>query len=100
RRAVHHRIVGQLPVLPEVTSLRPCVWCDHTYEPSFTSRVLPASANTAAMIGAAALVPPKVSQPLVPSKSRLSYTATPVAGSATADTSAIARPEHPVVDDD
>src|SRR5882724_13634636 len=40
------------------------------------------------MIGAAALVPPNTSQPPRPN---VSYTETPVAGSATADTSAMAR---------
>src|SRR5690348_14008469 len=50
--------------------------------------VLAASAYTPAMIGAATLVPPKMYHPL-------SYTATPVAGSATAATSAIERRLHP-----
>src|SRR4051812_21493704 len=41
------------------------------------------------MIGAEALVPPKTSQPAAPVYV-LAYTATPVIGSATADTSAVA----------
>src|SRR6266568_2492526 len=46
------------------------------------------------MIGADALVPPKTSQPLDPWYRVVSYTETPVCGSATADTSASALPEH------
>src|SRR4051795_2336837 len=46
------------------------------------------------MIGADALVPPKTSQPAAPRYAVESYTATPVFGSATADTSASALPEH------
>jgi hypothetical protein len=45
------------------------------------------------MIGAAALVPANSCQPVSPN---VSYTATPVAGSATADTSAMARLLHRV----
>jgi hypothetical protein len=62
---VHHLVVSHDPEVPLVTSLTPPEWCDHTYDPSITADVLPASANAAAMIGADALVPPKVSQPLV-----------------------------------
>src|SRR5947209_4109376 len=49
---------------------------------------------TAAMIGDETLVPPTLNQPGWPLNGVVSYTATPVAGSATADTSAIAcRPQ-------
>src|SRR3954462_1560667 len=48
------------------------------------------------MIGAEALVPPKTSQPTYPWYDVESYTATPVFGSATADTSAVALRVHPV----
>src|SRR5437762_13694449 len=58
--------------------------------------VLPARAYTLAMMGAEALVPPKTSQPDRPCVRVVSYTATPVFGSATADTSATARLPHPV----
>src|SRR3954451_14377942 len=44
------------------------------------------------MIGADALVPPNVAQPMKPNES---YTATPVFGSATADTSATVRRGQP-----
>src|SRR5262249_5307633 len=47
---------------------------------------------TAAMIGADALVPPTSSQ--VPPVPKVSYTATPVLGSATAETSLLARRAH------
>src|SRR5690348_10808567 len=57
---------------------------------------LPASAYTPAMIGAAALVPPNSSQPDCFAYAVLSYTATPVPGSATAATSATARLAQPV----
>src|SRR5262245_47202317 len=46
------------------------------------------------MIGAEALVPPYTAQPVPP---KVWYTATPVGGSATADTSASARRVQPVV---
>jgi hypothetical protein len=52
-----------------------------------------ASAYIAPMIGEATLVPPNTVQPPEPYES---YTATPVAGSATAETSAIVRREQPV----
>src|SRR5437667_4960403 len=48
------------------------------------------------MTGAATLVPPKTSQPDRPWKAKLSKTATPVAGSATALTSATVRRAQPV----
>src|SRR6478672_576775 len=48
------------------------------------------------MTGAATLVPPKTSQPLVPRFRVESNTATPVAGSATADTSATVRRAQPL----
>src|SRR3954451_22326196 len=48
------------------------------------------------MIGAEELVPPKTSQPTYPWYDVESYTATPVLGSATADTSAFALRVHPV----
>ena len=44
------------------------------------------------MIGEATLVPPKTNQPLDPLLGVESYTATPVLGSATAETSALALP--------
>ena len=47
----------------------------------------------APMIGEATLVPPNTVQPPEP---YVSYTATPVAGSATAETSATVRREQPV----
>src|SRR5690348_16696354 len=48
-----------------------------------------------AMIGDETLVPPKTSQP--PTPPNVSYTATPVFGSATAETSASARLAQPVL---
>src|SRR5215207_8894827 len=57
---------------------------------------LPASAYTPAMIGADALVPPTTHQPERPWYEVVSYTETPVFGSATAETSASARPAQPV----
>src|SRR5256885_3696147 len=73
--------------------------------------VLPASANTLAMIGEDALVPPTCAQPsrpwarpseismsqseLVPQLLYVSYTPTPVFGSATAETSATVRRAQP-----
>src|SRR5215831_12478742 len=51
------------------------------------------------MIGEATLVPPKTSQPDSPPEAKLSKTATPVLGSATADTSASARLAQPVLND-
>src|SRR5215469_2796894 len=57
---------------------------------------LPAKPNTAAISGAATLVPPKTSQPDRPWELVESYTATPVFGSATAETSASARLLQPV----
>ncbi len=53
----------QLPLLPDVTSNRPDV-CEYGYEPYVVDVPLPARAYTAAMIGALALVPPTVPQPL------------------------------------
>jgi hypothetical protein len=47
------------------------------------------------MIAFETLVPPKTSQPEAPSYESLSYTATPVLGFASADTSATVRPTHP-----
>src|SRR5450759_1620017 len=49
------------------------------------------------MIGAEALVPPKTIHPDEPLYAVESYTATPVFGSATAETSAIARLAQPVL---
>src|SRR3954454_15864414 len=46
------------------------------------------------MIGEDALVPPYTCQPELPWYGVESYTATPVLGSATAETSAVALPEH------
>src|SRR5215467_5304543 len=51
------------------------------------------------MIGDATLVPPNTSQPLKPWNEKLSKTATPVFGSASADASASARLAHPVLND-
>src|SRR5215467_1390199 len=51
------------------------------------------------MIGDATLVPPKTSQPLTPPDAKLSKTATPVFGSASADTSATARLAQPVLNE-
>src|ERR1041385_4961659 len=87
--ATHHWDVAQVPLLPEVTSLKlpaafHSVW-------ALAVEAFPASAYTEAMIGDATLVPPKTSHPLTPWYERLSYTATPVLGSATAETSATAR---------
>ena len=68
------------------------------YGKSFASIVaaLPARPYTEAMIGEDALVPPKTSQPEKPWNGALSKTATPVLGSATAETSATARRGQPV----
>src|SRR3954471_2870110 len=51
------------------------------------------------MIGAEALVPPKTSQPDAPAYAVESKTATPVFGSTTAETSALALPLHDVAAD-
>src|SRR5919197_6019872 len=59
-------------------------------------RALPARPNTPATTGAATLVPPNTSHWLWPWIGTVSKTATPVAGSATADTSATARRGQPV----
>src|SRR5205814_1744407 len=56
---------------------------------------LAASANTAPTIGEETLVPPRTIHPLRPTDGVLSYTQTPVLGSATAATSATVRRPHP-----
>src|SRR5215510_11923100 len=58
---------------------------------------LPARAKTPAMIGAEALVPPTTNQPDWLLNGVESKTATPVLGSATAETSATARRRQPVL---
>jgi len=82
----------QRPLLPVVTSFRLEV-CEYKL-PGLFVLVLPASAKTEAVIGVATYVPPNTSHPDWPYES---YTATPVLGLATADESACARFEQPVL---
>ena len=79
-------------MLPDVTSLKSVVCA---YGKPGPAAVLPVRANVAAMIGELALVPPTTIHP-VPSLPKVSKTATPVFGSATAETSASMRLVHPV----
>jgi len=81
----------QLPLLPLVTSKKSIVFC-HTKEGSVLTCI---TVNAAATSGAAALVPPTSAQPADPDVSE-QYTATPVRGSASDDTSASARIEQAV----
>src|SRR6266849_2751356 len=90
---VHRYSPPQVPLLPLVISKRAV---RAAYSPAaYCFGPLAASAYTEPMIGAATLVPPKTSQPLRPLDGVLSYTHTPVLGSATAATSATVRSEHP-----
>jgi hypothetical protein len=97
-RAWHSCDGEHVPFDPLVTS-NSDVEC--WYGKSLASMVaaLPASPYTEAMIGEDALVPPKTSQPEKPWNAIESNTATPVFGSATADTSATARRGQPVSND-
>src|SRR5262245_4658855 len=74
-------------------SNRPWVWVlAYGYEGAMPP--LPARPITPATNGALALVPPMIIQPATPRKGTVSYTATPVFGSATADSSAVLRIGH------
>ena len=78
-------------MLPLTTSNRLPV-CDHGKDAGEEPTAgAPASAYTDAMIGEEALVPPKTVKPVPP---KVTLTATPVRGSATADTSALALRAH------
>src|SRR5215469_6994297 len=78
-------------MLPAKMSVSDEVWL-YEYDPSWIDVPLPASAYTAAIIGVETLVPPKTSQPGSPPN--VVYTATPVFGSPTADTSLLMRIVH------
>jgi hypothetical protein len=84
--AVQKYEVGQLPLLPEVTSKKFCEF-SQTYEGAVLT---PRRVNDAATIGEEALVPPTTChEPVLPES--LQYTATPVSGSPMAATSASMR---------
>src|SRR5262249_54160270 len=89
--------VLQLPLLPEVTSNNEeaCAYGKLLLLPEFGPK-LPARANTPAMSGAETLVPPTTNHPDWLLNGVESKTATPVLGSATAETSATARRRQPV----
>jgi hypothetical protein len=78
--------VGQLPLLPEVTSKKFCEF-SHTYDGAVLTPML---VKDPAMIGEEALVPPTTCHEPSLLES-LQYTATPVSGSPIADTSASMR---------
>src|SRR3954462_10993755 len=91
-RAVQRYDELQLPLLPDRTSNSEVV-CAYGLDPKLTEP--PLTPYAPATIGAAALVPPNTSQSEASSESGAN-TATPVLGSAIADTSATVRREHPV----
>src|SRR5262249_42871914 len=91
-----HRDVPQAPLLPPVISNNGTLCFPEPATALYGSELklervpslLPASAYTEPTIGAATLVPPTTSHPDSPN---VSYTHTPVLGSATAETSATVR---------
>ena len=90
--AVHRYVPPQDPLEPLVTSFSaPVVPYGYSLGYVFAAGV-PARAYVLAMIGAPTLVPPKTCQP---GAENVSYTAAPVCGSATADTSATVRLAQP-----
>jgi hypothetical protein len=89
--ALHWLDVEQLPLLPLVTSKKSIVLPQIHDGSVLTCRIV----NAAATVGDDALVPPTWPQPPCPLESE-QYTATPVCGSASDETSASTRIEHPL----
>jgi hypothetical protein len=81
-------------LLPEVISKNEPAEAAYRPDADWTDG-LPANAAIEATIGEATLVPPNTSQPLWPPDGVLSYTQTPVAGSATAAISLTVRRAQP-----